>query len=69
MLPNHVKFREQIENVLDMDLIKQQMDKNTFNYESYSLFIIQNMSKLCAPARDSTIENLRNLKDPVEVFK
>ena len=28
LLPNHVRFREQIENVLDMELIKQQMDKN-----------------------------------------
>lgn len=69
LLPNHVKFREQIESVLDMELIKQQTDKNLFDYEQYSLFIIQIMSKLCAPARDSTIEHLRTLKDPVEVFK
>lgn len=69
LLPNHIKFREQIENILDLELIKQQMDKNTFDYEHYSNFLIQIMSKLCAPARDNIIENLKNLKDPVEMFK
>jgi hypothetical protein len=69
LLPNHVKFREQIESVLDMELIKQQMDKNLFDYQQYALFMIEVMSKLCAPARDAEIENLKKLKDPVELFR
>lgn len=69
LLPNHVKFRDQIGNVLDMELIKQQMDKNLFDYEQYALFIIDVMSKLCAPARDSTLEKLRKVKEPVELFR
>lgn len=69
LLPNHVKFREQIENVLDMDLIKQQMDNNQFDYGQYALFIIGVMSKLCAPARDSDLEKLSKVKEPVELFK
>jgi len=69
LLPNHVKFREQIEAVLDMDLIQQQMDKNLFDYEQYALFIISTMSKLCAPARDSDLERLSKIKEPVELFR
>ena len=69
LLPNHVKFREQIEAVLDMDLIQQQMEKNLFDYEQYALFIINTMSKLCAPARDSDLERLSKIKEPVELFR
>ena len=69
LLPNHVKLREQIDSVLDMQLIKQQMENQTFNYQDYALFIIENMSKLSAPARDAKIESLKGLTDPVEIFK
>jgi hypothetical protein len=69
LLPNHVKFREQIDSVLDMDLIKQQMDREVFDYREYARFLIEVMSKLCAPARDANIEELKKLDDPVEVFR
>lgn len=69
LLPNHVKFREQIESVLDMDLIQQQMDKNLFDYQQYGLFIIDTMSKLCAPARDADLERLSKVTEPVELFR
>ena len=70
LLPNHVKLREQIDQVLDMELIKQQMDAGTFDHQQYSMFVVQIMSKLCAPARDPTLAHLATLKDdPVEIFK
>jgi hypothetical protein len=70
LLPNHVKLREQIDQVLDMELIKQQMDNGTFDHQQYSMFLVQVMSKLCAPARDPTLAHLATLKeDPVEIFK
>ena len=69
LLPNHVKFREQIEAVLDMELMKQAMDRNVFDYQQYALFIVDTMSKLCAPARDADLERLSKMSDPVEVFR
>lgn len=69
LLPNHVKFREQIEAVLDMDLIQQAMDKDTFDYQQYSLFIIDTMSKLCAPARDAALQSLSKVTEPVDLFR
>ena len=64
-----MRLRDQIENVLDMELIRQQMDNQTFDYRQYGLFIIDTMSKLCAPARDVAIEELRSAIDPVSLFK
>ena len=52
-----------------MELIKQQMDREVFDYREYSRFIIDVMSKLCAPARDSNMEELKKLTDPVEIFR
>lgn len=70
LLPNHVKFREQIDSVLDLELIKQQMDRRVFDYKEYARFLIEVMSKLCAPARDADIDDLRRLvDDPVDVFR
>ncbi len=69
LLPNHVKFREQIDAVLDMHLIQQAMNNNTFDYKQYALFIIDTMSKLCAPARDADLARLATLTDPVELFR
>ena len=69
LLTNHTKIKEQIESVRDMDLIKRQMDNQTFDYQEYSKFIIEMMAKLCAPARDTQIEDLKKLEDPVEIFK
>ena len=35
LLPNHVKLKEKIDEVLDMELIKQQMNSETFEYQKY----------------------------------
>jgi hypothetical protein len=69
LLPNHGKLKERIETVLDMELIKQQMNGNTFNYEEYALFACEIMSRLCAPIRDENIENIKKLNEPIQVFK
>ena len=65
----HGKEKLEVKIKMIASVIKQQMEKCTFDHEQYALFIIQIMSKLCAPARDSSIENLKTLKDPVEIFK
>lgn len=69
LLPNHAKFKEKIEEVLDLDLIRQQIDAETFNFYEYAMFICDMMSKLCAPVRDEAIANIRKLNDPVESFR
>ena len=69
LLPNHVKLKEKIDEVLDMELIKQQMNSETFEYQKYSLFICDIMSRLCAPVRDEDIAKIKTLSEPIEIFK
>jgi hypothetical protein len=69
LLPNHSKLKEQIDQILDMELIKQQMSNETFEYHKYAMFICDVMSKLCAPIRDESIAKIKTLTDPIELFK
>ena len=69
LLPNHSKLKEQIDQILDMELIKQQMNKETFEYQKYAMFICDVMSKLCAPIRDDDIAKIRTMNDPIQIFK
>ncbi len=52
-----------------MELIKQQMSNETFEYHKYAMFICDVMSKLCAPIRDESIAKIKTLTDPIELFK
>ena len=69
LLPSHSRIKEQIEAILDLDLIKQQIEKETFDYLAYTRFICDTMAKLCAPVRDEGIEKIRCLTEPIEIFR
>ncbi|KAF5302315.1 hypothetical protein FQA39_LY10354 [Lamprigera yunnana] len=84
LLPQHNKIRQQIEEVLDSDLIKQQAKNGTldfnvsYNYfkvcilkvlQHYAHYIISVMAKLCAPVRDEKIKQLAGTEDVIEIFK
>lgn len=69
LLPRQERIRNRIDEELDLDLIRQQLDNHAFNLQTYADFIIEIMSKLCAPVRDDDIEMLKRLTDPVELYK
>merc|ERR1719383_219046 len=73
LLPQHQRLRKQIDEVLDMDVIRQQVDAGTIEPYAYTAFILDLMSKLCAPARDEDITRLRQLQssqsDLVKLFR
>ncbi|XP_064599145.1 T-complex protein 11-like protein 1 [Liolophura sinensis] len=69
LLPQHVRLRAQIEEVLDMELIKQKMEKDAFDIHYYSGYVIDTMAKLCAPIRDENIQKLRTVTEVVPLFK
>ena len=60
MLPHHKKLKDQIEEVLDMELIKQEISHGCFDMDECTKFIIIIMSKLCAPLRDEKLKELKN---------
>jgi len=73
LLPQHQRLRKQIDDVLDMEVIRQQVDAGTIEPYTYTAFVLDLMSKLCAPARDEDIARLRQLQssqsDLVKLFR
>ncbi|XP_053576386.1 T-complex protein 11-like protein 1 [Bombina bombina] len=69
LLPGHTRLRNQINEVLDLDLIKQQADKGALNIPRLAEFTIGMMATLCAPARDSEVKKLREIKEAVPLFR
>ncbi|XP_041638568.1 T-complex protein 11-like protein 2 [Cheilinus undulatus] len=69
LLPGHVRLRAQLDEVLDMDLIRQQVDHGALDLHRLSGYIINTMAALCAPVRDPEVRVLRDLQEPVELLR
>ncbi|XP_048765926.2 T-complex protein 11-like protein 1 isoform X2 [Ostrea edulis] len=69
LLPQHVRFRAQINEVLDIDLIRQKLENDAFDIYYYSNYIVGVMEKLCAPVRDEQVTKLKTIKEVVPLFK
>ncbi|KAL8606787.1 hypothetical protein ACOMHN_049616 [Nucella lapillus] len=69
LLPQHVRLRAQIMEVLDMDLIRQKMENEAFDIFYYANYVVGTMARLCAPVRDEHVAALRDLKEVVPLFK
>ncbi|KAK9525757.1 hypothetical protein VZT92_016439 [Zoarces viviparus] len=72
--PGANRMRTQITEVLDMDLIRQQADKDAVDIQGLASYIINTMGKLCAPVRDEDIQKLRESPDNIvtlfrEIFR
>lgn len=69
LLPGHVRLRSQLDEVLDMELIRQEVNHGALDLHRLAGYVINTMGSLCAPVRDPEIRALRDLKDPVELFR
>ncbi|XP_026669131.1 T-complex protein 11-like protein 1 [Ceratina calcarata] len=69
LVPYHAKIRENLKEVLDVDLIKQQAEKGVLDFHHYAQYVISIMSKVCAPVRDERIRELSQKTDVIEIFK
>ncbi|XP_038620525.1 T-complex protein 11-like protein 1 [Tachyglossus aculeatus] len=69
LLPGHTRLRNQISEVLDLDLIKQQAENGALDISRLAEFIIGMMGTLCAPARDEEIKKLNDIKEIVPLFR
>lgn len=67
--PNNKRVLEHINEILDESVIRQQAEKGVLNFRNYANFVIQVMTKSCAPARDEAIQNLEQIEDVVDTFK
>lgn len=62
-------MRTEIEETLDEELIKQQIDHNAFDIVSCASFILSTLSKICAPVRDARIKALKAKTDLVPLLR
>ena len=62
-------MKDQILEVLDMELIRQQIEQGAFNFDYYGNYVVDVMARLCAPARDEKIAEIRTIKEVVPRFK
>ncbi|XP_029438328.1 T-complex protein 11-like protein 1 isoform X2 [Rhinatrema bivittatum] len=69
LLPGHTRLRNQINEVLDLDLIKQEADNGVLDISKLAEFIIGMMGTLCAPVRDEEIKKLKDIKEIVPLFR
>lgn len=69
LLPGHIRLRSQLDEVLDMELIRQEVDHRVLDLHRLAGYIINTMASLCAPVRDPEVRALRDLKDPVELLR
>ncbi|XP_043827627.1 T-complex protein 11-like protein 1 isoform X2 [Dromiciops gliroides] len=69
LLPGHSRLRNQIREVLDLDLIKQEAENGALDISRLAEFIIGMMGTLCAPARDEEIKKLKDIKEIVPLFR
>ncbi|XP_043267022.1 T-complex protein 11-like protein 1 isoform X2 [Venturia canescens] len=69
VMPHHTKIRDNIKEILDVDLIKQQAEKGILDFHHYSSYVLSIMSKICAPVRDDRIKELGECTDVIETFK
>ncbi|KAJ9601070.1 hypothetical protein L9F63_000805 [Diploptera punctata] len=69
LLPQHTKLKEQISEILDADLIRQQAEKGVLDFQHYAQYVISVMGKMCAPVRDEKIRELTQTRDVISMFK
>uniref|UniRef100_K7FPN4 T-complex 11 like 1 n=1 Tax=Pelodiscus sinensis TaxID=13735 RepID=K7FPN4_PELSI len=69
LLPGHTRLRNQITDVLDLDLIKQEAVNGALDISKLAEFIIVIMGTLCAPARDEEVKKLKDIHEIVPLFR
>uniref|UniRef100_A0A8C9R5R3 T-complex protein 11-like protein 2-like n=1 Tax=Scleropages formosus TaxID=113540 RepID=A0A8C9R5R3_SCLFO len=69
LLPAHTRLRAELEEALDMALIRQQAEHSALDLHRLGSYVVSTMASLCAPARDPEIHKLRNLSDPVDLLR
>lgn len=69
LLPRQNRLRSEIEEALDMDLLKQDAEHGSLNVPHLSKYILNMMTLLCAPVRDEAVQKLENISDPVRLLR
>jgi hypothetical protein len=69
LVPPTSPLQSSINEILDIDLIKQQTKVGIYNIRNGIVYITNTMLQICAPVRDEQIQELKNVTDLAEIFK
>uniref|UniRef100_A0A8C8ZBL0 T-complex 11 n=1 Tax=Prolemur simus TaxID=1328070 RepID=A0A8C8ZBL0_PROSS len=69
LLPRHNCLKNEIEEALDMDLLKQEAEHGALDVPHLSNYILNLMTLLCAPVRDEAVKKLESITDPVQLLR
>lgn len=69
LLPQHTRLKQEIEEIIDLDLILQQAENGILDFQRYAQYILSVCARLCAPVRDETIRKLTQTSEIVPLFR
>lgn len=69
LLPQHTRLKQEIEEKLDIKIIDQLSEVESLNLVDYAKYILDVLSKLCAPVRDELLKELGQTTDTVKLFR
>ncbi|KAH0506249.1 T-complex protein 11-like protein 2 [Microtus ochrogaster] len=69
LAPGANSLHNQICEVLDIDLIRQQAEHNAVDIQGLANYVITTMGKMCAPVRDDDIRELKATTNIVEMLR
>ncbi|XP_011371808.2 T-complex protein 11 homolog [Pteropus vampyrus] len=69
LLPRQNRLRNEIEEALDMDLLRQEAEHGALNVPHLSKYILNTMTLLCAPVRDEAVQKLENVTDSIWLLR
>ncbi|KAM7082451.1 T-complex protein 11 homolog isoform 2-T2 [Ciconia maguari] len=69
LLPQHNQLRSQIDEALDMELIRQEAEHGALDIHGLTVYVLGTMARLCAPIRDEEVRGLQSLTDPAQLLR
>lgn len=69
MAPASSKIHQDVNDTLDLALIAQQINAETYNVNTTINFVVRTMRKLCAPVRDDAVRAISNAGDLADTFR
>lgn len=69
LLPQHGRLKQEIEDRLDSKILDQLSRVESLNLIEYAKYILDVLSKLCAPVRDVKLKELSETTDIVQLYR
>ncbi|KAJ9079803.1 hypothetical protein DSO57_1031733 [Entomophthora muscae] len=69
LLPTSSHFHTKFLSEFDIDLLRQQIELNSFDPNEWITYISNTMKAMCSPARDELVSNILNASDPFKAFQ